>query len=232
MSLGQLGTLAFLQGDLTKAEARYREALGNFKRLDEKPGEATGWHQLGMVTRIRAASIRRSRPIVSRRDQWNSWRPAGAASTWVELATNADNDRPGRPAGPRKKRRCEATRATNDALGESVTLINLLTLVDEPGRLAEAHGLPEAALAVIARLDLDRMRDLEELRHPAPESADYVEGNKEAARRYRSQAREEPAAAPIARERLKSSRPHATTIVAAATDPEASDLEADLEKKY
>ena len=41
---GQLGTLAFLQGDLAEAERRYQEALASFQRLGEPETEAAIWH--------------------------------------------------------------------------------------------------------------------------------------------------------------------------------------------
>ena len=48
--LGQLGTLALLQGDLTEARRRYLEALEFDRRVgDRAQNEAIGWHQLGMV---------------------------------------------------------------------------------------------------------------------------------------------------------------------------------------
>ena len=59
-----------------------------------------------------------------------------------------------------------------------------------------------------------------------------AEGNKEAARRYRAQAREEYAAAPIGREHLKKFAPLIGAVVAAATDPgQRATVEADLEKR-
>jgi tetratricopeptide (TPR) repeat protein len=47
--LGQLGTLAMLQGDLDEARQRYLEALRLFQRMGEDQSEAVAWHQLGRV---------------------------------------------------------------------------------------------------------------------------------------------------------------------------------------
>lgn len=47
--LGQLGTLALMEGDFEEAERRYREALARFAAMGETRSEAILWHQLGMV---------------------------------------------------------------------------------------------------------------------------------------------------------------------------------------
>jgi tetratricopeptide (TPR) repeat protein len=47
--LGQLGTLALVQGKLAEARQRYTDALIAFRNLGEPQMEAIAWHQLGMV---------------------------------------------------------------------------------------------------------------------------------------------------------------------------------------
>ena len=52
--LGQLGTLALVQGDLNEARRRHQEALTLFQRLGEARMEAVAWHQLGRVAQEQA----------------------------------------------------------------------------------------------------------------------------------------------------------------------------------
>ena len=49
VTLGQLGTLALVQGDYAEARRRYQEGLAAFQTLGEPESEAVLWHQLGMV---------------------------------------------------------------------------------------------------------------------------------------------------------------------------------------
>lgn len=156
--LGQLGTLAMLEGNLADAAERYRAALALFQHLREPAMEAVGWHQLGMVFQKarqwdeaerhyrEAARIKEENGIISG--------PNGATTTWNQLALVSEGA--GKPDAAEMwyRKAIEGGRKTGDRVGLSKRLSNLADLLQtQPERLDEARELAEESLAIDKTLD-------------------------------------------------------------------------------
>ncbi len=155
---GQLGTLAYLQGELAEAEERYKEALALFQRINEPAHEAIYTHQLGMVYQQaeqweaaeqayrQAARLMEEQGLLGGRN--------GAGSSWQQLAQVCTAT--GRPAEAEQwcRKALKAHRAAEDWPGIARSLNNLANLLaDDPARLDEARSLAEEALAIKETLD-------------------------------------------------------------------------------
>ncbi len=155
VTLGQLGSLAETEGKLEEALGRNREALALFQRLREPASEAVAWHQLGRVfqeARQWDEAERHYRESARLKEKHGNL--AGAARTWNQLAILSNNA--GRPDAAETwyRKALEVFRSAKDQLSVSGGLNNLAGLLrTQPGRLAEARGLAEEALAIRKTLD-------------------------------------------------------------------------------
>jgi tetratricopeptide (TPR) repeat protein len=158
VTLGQLGTLAMLEGNLAEALDRYRAALTLFQQLREPASEAVFWHQLGRVFEEagqwdeaerhyrEAGRIKEEQGMISG--------PNSAAGTWNQLAFVTANA--GRPEAAEMwyRKAIGAFRAAKDEINLSKGLNNLADLLQNlPGRLAEARQLAEESLGIAKTLD-------------------------------------------------------------------------------
>ncbi|MCI5197482.1 MAG: tetratricopeptide repeat protein [Candidatus Electrothrix sp. AW5] len=156
--MGQLGTLAYVQGKLAEAEERYKEALALFQRINEPVSEAVFRHQLGMVYQDaeqweaaeqayrQAARLEEERGLLAGMN--------GASTDWNQLAQVCKYT--GRKAEAEQwySKALAAHQAADDRPGIARTLNNLAALLkDDPARLDEARGLAEEDLAILKTLD-------------------------------------------------------------------------------
>ena len=158
VALGQLGTLAMLEGNLKEAAERYNAALTLFQQLGEPASEATLWHQLGIVFQEasawddaekcyrEAARIKEELGMISG--------PNGAAGTWGQLAILSGSAGKPEAAEMWYRKAIHGFRGADDQVNLSKTLHNLAgLLMNLPGRLTEARQLAEEALAIDKTLD-------------------------------------------------------------------------------
>jgi tetratricopeptide (TPR) repeat protein len=155
VSLGQLGTLAMLQGDLPQAAARFNEALELFQRIGEPKAVATAWHQLGMVyeeARQWEQAERHYKEAARIREQQGDLQ--GAAESYNQLAmVNAYAGKP-EVAEQWFGKAIAAKRRVGNAASLASSLNNLAELLrTQPGRLAEARQAAEEALEIKKTLD-------------------------------------------------------------------------------
>jgi hypothetical protein len=107
-----------------------------------------------------------------------------------------------------------------DRAGESNTLSNLADLLSKlPGRLAEAKSHAEQALAIKKMLD-PTAAEIWKIYAVLADIADR-QGDADAARAWRREARASYAAAPVSRHMLRGQRPFIAAVVRAASDPSA-----------
>jgi tetratricopeptide (TPR) repeat protein len=155
VSLGQLGTLAMLEGNLEEAVARYQDALILFQQLQESATEAIVWHQLGMAFQQARQwdEAERHYREAARIDEGDG-RLASAAQTWNQLAVV--NRQAGKPAAAETwyRKAIEGGHQAGDILPTARALNNLAELLSsQPLRLDEARRLAEKALAIKETLD-------------------------------------------------------------------------------
>ncbi|MCI5193429.1 MAG: tetratricopeptide repeat protein, partial [Candidatus Electrothrix sp. AU1_5] len=158
VSKGQLGTLAYVQGELAEAAEQYQEALALFQRINEPVMEAVAWHQLGLVyqqaEQWEAAEQAYRQAARLKEEQGKLSGNGGAGNTWNQLAQVCKAT--GRKAEAEQwyNKDLAACRAADDRPGMAITLSNLASLLaDDPARLDEARGLAEEALAIDLTLD-------------------------------------------------------------------------------
>jgi hypothetical protein len=140
----------------------------------------------------------------------------------------------GKPATdvePWYRKALSAFEASNDRVNTSLALTNLANLLlRDPQRLHEARDLATQALAIKQTLDpgaTEIWMTYRILAHVAAQQGDAV-----ASRRYRTADREAYAAAPIAREALRTHLPLVGALLAALRQPsERQKLEQLLEKQ-
>lgn len=155
VSLGQLGTLAMVEGNVDEAIERHQAALAIFKRLHEPVNEAVAWHQLGNAfhqARRWEDAERHYRESAKIKEQHGNL--ASAAQTWSNLA--AVNESLGKPEVAEEwyRKAIEAFRASGNRNSLAIALNNLAVLLwAQPTRLAEARTLVEEALAIKETLD-------------------------------------------------------------------------------
>ncbi|MCC7360822.1 MAG: tetratricopeptide repeat protein, partial [Anaerolineales bacterium] len=153
--LGQLGTLAMQEGNLAEAVQRYHVALDLFRRLNEPASEAVVQHQLGMAFQTAEQweqAEQHYRESARLKEQLGDL--AAVARTWNNLALVTENA--GKVAAAEGWYRKAIAGMQNPPSGDrgAKCLSNLAGLLQrQPGRLAEARGLAEEALAINQTLD-------------------------------------------------------------------------------
>jgi len=155
VSLGQLGTLALVQGKLAEARRRHTEALNAFRNLGEPQGEAIAWHQLGRVAekaREWDEAERCYKESLALKERFGD--KAGAARTCNQLAIVAAGAGRLEDAERWYKRAIEM----NTEIGNRVELAknnnNLANLLLSQNRLDEAEAYAHRAREITETLDL------------------------------------------------------------------------------
>jgi tetratricopeptide (TPR) repeat protein len=152
--LGQLGTLAMMQGDLNEARVRYLEALSLFQRMGEDQSEAVSWHQLGMVAqdaRNWDEAERCYKESVNIKEHLGDL--AGVARTSNQLAMVAESA--GRPQEAERwyLRAIELKEKYSTPSDLASSLNNLAGLYLSQNRLDEAEVYARRALAIDETVD-------------------------------------------------------------------------------
>jgi tetratricopeptide (TPR) repeat protein len=155
VTLGQLGTLAMVEGDLADAVKRHHEALELFQRLGEPATEAVFQHQLGVAyqdARQWELAEEHYREAARLKEQCGD--EAGAAQTWNQLAILNSSAGKLEAAEAWYRKAIEGGRKTENTLSTARALNNLADLLQrQPGRLDEARELAEEALAITKTMD-------------------------------------------------------------------------------
>ncbi|WP_158521013.1 CHAT domain-containing tetratricopeptide repeat protein [Fuerstiella marisgermanici] len=158
VTLGQLGMLAMLEGDLADAVKRYREALELFQRLGEPAMEAVAQHQLGMAFQESKQweqaehHYRESARLKEAQGMFGGQN--GVETTWNQLAVVAESSGKPEAAEIWYRKAIDGGRKTGDTASVAKMLNNLAVLLQsQPGRLDEARELAEEALAIKQTLD-------------------------------------------------------------------------------
>jgi tetratricopeptide (TPR) repeat protein len=244
--LGQLGTLALLEGNPGEALTRYRAALALFQQLREPESEAVLWHQLGMVfqeARLWDEAERHYREAARLKEENGLiGGPNGAATTWNQLAIVIENAGKPEAAESWYRKAIEADRQIGNPKELARDLSNLANLLgDQPNRLAEARQLAEEALTFQRTLDpgaaeiwktYDILSDI-----AAKEAALTADSHRQAelraeAREHRRLAREAKRNFAGTRHELQKHLPLILAALQAAQDPaQREDLDAAL-KRY
>ncbi len=155
VTLGQIGTLALLEGDPAEAERRYQEALALFRRLGEPGMEAVYLHQLGRTFEEAGQwgqAEQHYREAARLKQELGDL--AGAAGTWNQLAIV--NQFQGKPEAAETwyRKAIDGGRQTGQCAELSNCLSNLADLLrHRPNGLDEARRLAEEALAIKQTLD-------------------------------------------------------------------------------
>jgi tetratricopeptide (TPR) repeat protein len=229
---GQLGSLALQQGALAEAERRFREAIEAFQGFHEPANEAVGWHQLGVVYQeakrwddAEQAYREAARLQESLGDQ------LGAAGTWHQLGRVLHDAGKLQEVEAWYRKALEGFRAASNRFDESSALINLADLLQhQPERLAEAHELAAAALAIKNTLDPAAAEIWKTYAILA--AITDREGQASEARAFRRKAREAWAGFKGARHVLRQAGPLIAAVVAAVANPERHPaLESALEEE-
>jgi tetratricopeptide (TPR) repeat protein len=187
--LGQLGTLAMLQGDLSEAAARWSEALELFQRIGEPKAVATAWHQLGMVyqeARQWEQAERHYKESARIKEQQGDLH--GAAESYNQLAIV--NQLAGKPEVAEQwfGKAIGTDRQLGNAPALARDLNNLADLLrTQPGRLPDARRAAEEALEIDETLDPGAAEIWKDYQILAEIAA--AEGDAASARNLRRQAR-------------------------------------------
>jgi len=231
--LGQLGTMALLEQNLTEAETRYSDAFALFRSLHDPTMEAVATHQLGRVfeeARNWEKAERHYREA-ARLEEANG-NLSGAAQAWTGLATVSRHVGRLGAAETWYRKAIE----TGRALKGSVELVarNLNNLADllqtQPHRLCEARELAEEALGIRHTLDPGAV-EIWKTYHVLAEIADQQSRRSEAAE-YRRLAREAKRNFPGTRHELRRFAELITATVAACSgDEEAAALVATYQEQ-
>jgi tetratricopeptide (TPR) repeat protein len=218
--LGELGTLAYLEGNLTEAAQRYQVALSRFQQLGEPKTEAVYWYQLGLV--------------YQKAEQWaeadQSYREAaqidesqgnltGAAQTWVglaflnQLAGNLDS------AEAWYRKAIKGSETAGDRFNQSNALSNLANFLQQFGdRLPEARQAAEDSLAIKQTLDSNTAKIW--ITYIILAEITAQQGEPATTQHYRRLMRESYLAAPVYRHDLQQFAPLIEAIVDNWQDPE------------
>jgi tetratricopeptide (TPR) repeat protein len=156
--LGQLGTLAMIERNLTEAAERFRSAQALFQQLKDPAAEAAICHQLGLVFQQGGQwdeaedHFRESARIKEQQGMFSG--PNSTATTWDALAmTCYFNDKP-KASEMWCQKAIDGFRRAGDQVGLARSLNNLSGLLQNlPGRLTDARQLAEEALAIKQTLD-------------------------------------------------------------------------------
>jgi len=156
--IGQLGTLAYFQGELDGAAEQYREALSLLKSLNEPISEAVIWHRLAMVYQDaknwEAAEHAYRESARLKENQGVLAGSVGTCSSWDQLAQVCEAT--GRKAEAEQwySKALAARRTADDRPGIARTLSNLADLLaNNPARLDEGRRLAEEGLVIDLTLD-------------------------------------------------------------------------------
>jgi tetratricopeptide (TPR) repeat protein len=213
VTLGQLGTLAYLEGNLAEAAQRHQAALSRFQQLGEPEMEAVAWHQLG---RVYQAAEQWAEADQSYRESARINESQGnltvAASTWGQLAllneTTGDLD----SAEAWYRKALQGFEDAGDRVSQSATLSNLAALLQQFGdRLPEARQAAEDSLAIKQTLDPNTAKIWNIYQILAEIAAQ--QGETATAQNYRRLARESYLAAPVCRHDLQQFAPQIEAIV-------------------
>ena len=153
--LGQLGTLALMEGKSTEAAERHQQALTLFQTLREPTVEAVAWHQLGMVYQTARQWDEAERCYrESARIKVAQGNLSGAAKTWNNLALV--NERAGKPEAAEQwyRKAIDFYRGDNNTFELATCLNNLAELLrTQAQHLTEARTLAEEALKLKQTLE-------------------------------------------------------------------------------
>ncbi|MEB3188967.1 MAG: CHAT domain-containing protein [Snowella sp.] len=213
VTLGQLGTLALMEGNLTEAAQRYQVALRRFQQLGEPETEAAYWHQLGRVYQAAEqwAEADQSYREAARINESQS-NLTGAAKTWGqlahlnELAGNLDS------AEAWTRKAIKGFETAGDRFSQSLALSNLAGLLQQFGdRLPEARQAAEDSLAIKQTPDPNTAEIWKNYGILAEITAQ--QGETATAQNYRRLMRESYLAAPVCRHDLQRFLPLIEAIV-------------------
>lgn len=153
--LGQLGTLAMLQGDLNEARKRHLEALSLFQRMGEDQMESVAWHMLGIVA-VKSKNwdeaekyFKQSLQIKEKLDNF-----VDAAKTCAGLAVVAECATRIQDAEKWHKKSVELAELVGDKQNLAIYNTNLANNYLSQNRLDEAEVYARRALAIMETLDL------------------------------------------------------------------------------
>jgi tetratricopeptide (TPR) repeat protein len=194
--LGQLGTLALVQGELAEARQRYTDALIAFRNLGEPQGEAIFWHQLGMVAEEARdwdeaeRCYKESLAIEERLGH-----KEGAAQTCNQLAIVAEGAGRLEDAERWYKRAIELGEEVGDRQGLAKRYNNLANLLLSQNRLEEAEAYAHRAREIKETLDLSSqpwttyeiLAEIAEKRGRAEEAREWRRKRDEARRAFAEQ---------------------------------------------
>ncbi|MCW5213194.1 tetratricopeptide repeat protein, partial [Desulfobulbus sp. TB] len=152
--IGQLGTLALMQSELTEAANRYQQASAIFHNLNEPASEATLLHQLSMVYE-EAAEWEMAERVCREAAQLNEkYGLMDGGRIWDHLAQLCAYTGRLTEAEQWFHKALTACRVGDNRLGRALTLSNLANLLtDVPARLDEARSLAEESLTIKEALD-------------------------------------------------------------------------------
>jgi tetratricopeptide (TPR) repeat protein len=150
--LGQLDSLAQMQGKLTEAAERHKDAISFFHSINEPAMEAVAWHKLGMVYQ-KAKALEASEQNYRKSSQLKEEYSLMTGSHQIARICEAT----GRLAEGEKwyRKALKAFQDEEDRPNSARTLNNLASLlVNNPTRLDEARCYAEESLAIKETLDL------------------------------------------------------------------------------
>ncbi|KYF46702.1 hypothetical protein BE04_47695 [Sorangium cellulosum] len=227
VALAQLGTLAMHEQGYPEAKQRYREAIAFFGNLQEPRAEAAAWHQLGLIFKRERNWDEAERCLrLSIGLEEDAGNAAGAAGTCGELGSVARLAGRAEEAELWYRKALKTFEDLEGAASQAIQLNNLAALIQQEvragryptSRLAEARALADQCLKIKSNLDAYSQiwTTLEILASIAEQ-----EGDKDAARGYRREARETFAAFPGNRYGIdKRFGDLISLLAAAATQPE------------
>ena len=213
VTLGQLGTLALREGNLTEAAQRYEVAIRRFQQLGEPESEAVLWHQLGVVYQEAEQWAEADQSYrESARINESLGNLTGAARTWNLLANlnrltgNLDS------AEAWYRKAIKGSEDAGDRFNQSLALSNLADLLQQfRDRLPEARQAAEDSLAIIETLDPNTAEIWKTYKILAKITAQ--QGETATAQHYRRLERQSYLVAPVCRHDLQQFAPLIEDIV-------------------
>jgi tetratricopeptide (TPR) repeat protein len=219
---GQLGTVAWRQGELAEAATLWQKALLFWQDLNELPSEAAAWHNLGLIYQQAKywedaeQSYRTAAQLYE--EQGLLGGSNGAGNSWNQVAQLCKERGRLLQAEQWYGKALKARRAANDRLGMSITLSNIANLLaDDSARLNEARRFAEESLAIKETLDpaaAEIWTTYEILARIASQQGDSSQ-----AAAYRAKGRQAYFAFPGWREQLYQHEALIAMVVQASTDP-------------
>lgn len=158
ISMGQLGTIAMMQGELTEAAEWHQQALALFQGLNDPTREAIAWHHIGLVHQLKgnweAAEQAYRQSARLKEEQGLLGGLNGASASWQQLAQVCFYTGRSREAEQWYRKALNAFKSVQDWPRVAVTLNNLATLLaNHSARLDEARRLAEEGLAIADTID-------------------------------------------------------------------------------